>query len=71
MNSGFRKVYLVPVGICLAVIAGLIYYYFFSSLSARTTTTYIYIDSNDNIDSGTGTHQPYYTLGTYPRQVSR
>ena len=51
MNSGFRKVYLVPVGICLAVIAGLIYYYFFSSLSARTTTTYIYIDSNDNIDS--------------------
>lgn len=51
MKSMTAKKYLIPAGVCLLVIVGLLYYYFFSSLSSRQSVTYVYIDNNDNIDS--------------------
>ncbi|ALO49823.1 endolytic transglycosylase MltG [Hoylesella enoeca] len=51
MNKKLTKRYLIPAGVCLLVIFGLVYYYFFSSFSTHPQTEYVYIDNDDNVDS--------------------
>lgn len=46
-----RRRYLVPALACLLVIAAIVYYYFFAGMLKGSTTQYVYIDSDDNIDS--------------------
>lgn len=46
-----RKRYLVPALVCIAVILGIIYYYFFAGMLKGNETKFVYIDSDDNIDS--------------------
>ena len=46
-----KKVYLIPIVICLIGILLLGYYFFMDSFSKVEETTYVYIDDNDNIDS--------------------
>ena len=46
-----KKVYLIPIVICLIGILLLGYYFFMDSFSKVAETTYVYIDDNDNIDS--------------------
>ncbi len=46
-----RKRYLVPVVACIVVIVGIICYYFFAGMLKGGETKYVYIDSDDNIDS--------------------
>ena len=42
---------MLPAGICVLVILGIVYYYFFSSMLSHSETQYVYIDADDNIDS--------------------
>lgn len=51
MDKCKRKKYLLPAAACLLVIIGLTLFYFLSAISSRDTTQYVYIDSDDNIDS--------------------
>lgn len=51
MNSLKNNKYLIPVFIGLVAIIGVFYYYFFTSFSTAKETQYVYIDSDDNIDS--------------------
>lgn len=46
-----KKRYLVPALVCIAVILGIIYYYFFAGMLKGNETKFVYIDSDDNIDS--------------------
>lgn len=46
-----KKVYLIPVAICVIGILLLGYYYFLDSFSKTNETVYVYIDDNDNVDS--------------------
>ena len=46
-----KKVYLIPVAVCILGILLLGYYFFMDSFSKVEETTYVYIDDNDNIDS--------------------
>ena len=46
-----KKVYLIPVAVCVIGILLLGYYFFMDSFSKVEETTYVYIDDNDNIDS--------------------
>jgi len=48
-----KKKWLISIVACLFIIIGVLYYYLFSSLSSKQTTEYLYIDTNDNIDSVT------------------
>lgn len=50
-KSNLKKKYLLPVGVCMLLLVGFVYYYFFTQLSRTTTTEYVYIDRDDNIDS--------------------
>ena len=52
MKHNCVKRYLIPAGICVLVILGILYYYFFSAmLHSGSATQYVYIDNDDNIDS--------------------
>ena len=52
MKHNSVKRYLIPAGICVFVILGILYYYFFSAmLPSGSATQYVYIDNDDNIDS--------------------
>ena len=52
MKHNCVKRYLIPAGICVLVILGILYYYFFSAmLPSGSATQYVYIDNDDNIDS--------------------
>lgn len=51
MSHNCIKRYLLPAGICVLVILGIVYYYFFSSMLSLSATQYVYIDADDNIDS--------------------
>lgn len=51
MKKNVRKKYLIPAGVCLAAIVAVVYYYFFSSMVAGSATRYVYVDSDDNVDS--------------------
>ena len=43
--------YLIPMLVCILLIAGIIYYFFFTSMTGKDKTRYLYIDRDDNIDS--------------------
>lgn len=58
MKYELRKKYLIPAGLCLFVVLGLVYYYFFSSFSSETGTVYVYIDDDDTADSVYAKLQP-------------
>lgn len=51
MNRNCKKKYLIPAAVCLLTIGGLLYYYFLSSFSSHEKTTYVYVDSDDDVDS--------------------
>lgn len=51
MEKKSCKKYIVGAGVCLLIVAGLVYYWFFSSLTSASTTQYVYIDNDDTIDS--------------------
>ena len=51
MDKKTRNKYLYATICCMFIAVALIYYYFFSSMNATGKTQYLYIDSNDNIDS--------------------
>lgn len=51
MNNVHKRKYLIPAAACIAIGVALCYYYFLSPLSAKATTQYLYIDTDDNIDS--------------------
>ena len=52
MKHSCVRNYLIPAGICLLVILGILYYYFFSAmLPSGSATKFVYIDNDDNIDS--------------------
>lgn len=46
-----KSKYTIPIAICIVVILGILYATFFTSLSKSNETEYIYIDSDDNVDS--------------------
>ena len=50
-KKSFSKLYLYGAIGCIAVIAIVGYIYCFSSFSKSSKTEYVYIDSDDNIDS--------------------
>lgn len=50
-KKSFSKLYLYGAIGCIAVIAIVGYIYCFSSFSKSSNTEYVYIDSDDNIDS--------------------
>ena len=59
MKHNCVKRYLIPAGICVLVILGILYYYFFSAmLPSGSATQYVYIDNDDNIDSGYAKLEP-------------
>lgn len=51
MKTQLRKKYLIPAGICVAILLGMAYFYFFTSFTGKAYTTYIYVDQDDNYDS--------------------
>ena len=51
MNKKLRNRYLIPALLCGLVVLGLLYYYFLSELTAKDQTEYVYIDTDDTIDS--------------------
>ena len=46
-----KKVYLIPIALCVIGILFLGYYFFMDSFSKADETVYVYIDDNDNVDS--------------------
>lgn len=50
MKKNTRRKYLIPAVACL-VVAGIVYYYFFASMAAGNETRYVYIDTDDTVDS--------------------
>ena len=57
--------YLGPAAICVLAILGILYYYFFSAFSAKSATQYVYIDTDDNIDSVYFKLSPIAKAGPY------
>jgi len=53
MKKKLRNRYLIVATACLLAIFALIYYYFFASFSRHEGTDFVYIDTDDNIDSVT------------------
>lgn len=51
MKKNVRRKYLIPAGLCLAAVVVVVYYYFFASMVAGSDIRYVYIDTDDNIDS--------------------
>ena len=50
MKKKPKRRFLVPAGVCLAVVAAAVYYYFFASMIGGKETKYVYIDSDDTVD---------------------
>lgn len=46
-----KSKYSIPIIVCIIIIIGIIYNTFFTALSGREETEYIYVDTNDNLDS--------------------
>jgi len=62
MKTIKAKYYLIPVAICMAIVAGLLYYYFLTDFASdKSATHYVYIDEDDDADSVFTKLQP---LGT-------
>ena len=51
MKKSAYKLYIYGAAVCLGVIIGIAYLYCFSSFSKSKETQYVYIDTDDNIDS--------------------
>lgn len=51
MKKQLSKRYLVPAGICILILLGLVYFYFFTSFTGKSDTVYIYVDQDDTYDS--------------------
>ena len=51
MKKKSSKLYIYGAGTCLLIVIGIVYLYCFSSFSKSGNTEYVYIDSDDNIDS--------------------
>lgn len=51
MKKNTRRKYLIPAVACLVVMAGFVYSYFFASMAAGNETRYVYIDTDDTVDS--------------------
>ena len=51
MKKSAYKLYIYGAAVCLVVIIGIAYLYCFSSFSKSKETQYVYIDTDDNIDS--------------------
>lgn len=51
MKKKGSKLYIYGAGTCLLIVIGIVYLYCFSSFSKSGNTEYVYIDSDDNIDS--------------------
>lgn len=51
MKRILKNKLLIPVGICVLVVAGLLYYYFLSNATGKDETQYLYVDQDDNVDS--------------------
>ena len=51
MKKKGSKLYIYGAGTCLLIVIGIVYLYCFSSFSKNGNTEYVYIDSDDNIDS--------------------
>lgn len=51
MKKQLSKRYLIPAGVCILILLGLVYFYFFTSFTGKSDTLYIYVDQDDNYDS--------------------
>lgn len=51
MKKIASKTYLIPIFICLAIVAGAAYFYLFASIAKDGKEHFIYIDKDDNADS--------------------
>ena len=51
MKKSAYKFYMYGAAVCLVVIIGIAYLYCFSSFSKSSSTQFVYIDTDDNIDS--------------------
>lgn len=51
MKKSAYKLYIYGAAVCLVVIIGIAYLYCFSSFSKSSETQFVYIDTDDNIDS--------------------
>lgn len=49
-TNSLKKYHILAIG-CLILIVGIVYYYFFASFTGKSSTSYVYIDTDDNIDS--------------------
>ena len=59
MNRSKKNYYLVVAVLCLAGIIGTFVYYFVGSFSDSGKTEYVYIDTNDNLDSLSAKFSPF------------
>lgn len=46
-----KKRYLIPASVCIFLMAGIVYYYFFSNASLSNEKRYVYVDTDDTVDS--------------------
>ena len=46
-----KKLFLLPFAVCVLAVLFFTYYYFFSGFSNSDQTEYVYVDSDDNVDS--------------------
>ena len=51
MDKKIRNTYMSAVALCGLVVVGLVYYFFFSGVGSKDETQYLYIDTDDNVDS--------------------
>lgn len=51
MKKNKKRQFLIPAGLCLVAILAIAYYYFFAPMSTDGNTHYVYIDSDDSVDS--------------------
>ena len=51
MKRKSQKKSFLPIAILLIVVVGIVYYFFFSSFSRKHDVAYVYVDSDDTIDS--------------------
>lgn len=64
MKKNCVKRYLIPAGACVLILLGIIYYYFFTPMLSNSET-YVYIDSDDNIDSVYARLEPISTMHAF------
>ena len=51
MKRKSQKKSFLPIAVLLIVVVGIVYYFFFSSFSRKHDVAYVYVDSDDTIDS--------------------